>query len=128
RILAAANPGGGWGEGVYSPKWTSTTYTLLRLMWLGLPARHPDALRGCELLWEWQARWRAPETCVVGILIRLTGAHGYTVDRLDGMVEHLLEQQLDDGGWNCRARKGEKDMHSSFHTSIQALEGLHAYA
>jgi len=39
RILAAENPDGGWGEGIYSPKWTSTTYTLLRLLWLGLPRR-----------------------------------------------------------------------------------------
>ncbi|MCJ7717169.1 MAG: hypothetical protein MUO54_11710 [Anaerolineales bacterium] len=30
-----------------------------------------------------------------------------------------------DGGWNCRSYKG--DTHSSFHTTISALEGLLAY-
>jgi hypothetical protein len=127
RLLAVQDPDGGWGGGVYAPKWTSTTYTLLRLLWLGLPTGHPAAQRGCERLWAWQARWRVPETCIVGILIRLTSAHGYQAERLDAMVEHLLDQQLNDGGWNC-ATLDDKDKHSSFHTSIQALEALDAYA
>src|SRR5215831_3355761 len=83
RLLAAQNPDGGWGDGVYSPKWTSTTYTLLRLAWLGLPPRNPAALRGCDQLWQWQARWRVPETCVVAILVRLTCAHGHRAGGLD---------------------------------------------
>jgi hypothetical protein len=126
RLLAAQNGDGGWGKGVYSPKWTSTTYTLLHLLWLGLPPRHPAALRGCEQLWKWQAGWRVPETCIVGILIRLTSAHGFEADGLDDLVEYLIDQQLVDGGWNCHSR-GDKNKHSSFHTSIQALEALDAY-
>jgi hypothetical protein len=127
RLLAAQDPDGGWGGGVYSPKWTSTTYTLLHLLWLGLPPGHPAALRGCERLWEWQARWRVPETCIVGILVRLTSYHGYEAPRLDGVVEYLIGQQLYDGGWNCATRT-DKSKHSSFHTSIQALEAIATYA
>jgi hypothetical protein len=126
QLLAAQDHDGGWGGGVYSPKWTSTTYTLLHLMWLGLPPHHPAALRGCERLWEWQARWRVPETCIVGILVRLTSAHGYIAPRLDEVAEYLLDQQLADGGWNCATRT-DKAKHSSFHTSIQALEALEEY-
>jgi len=126
RLLAAQDADGGWGGGVYSPKWISTTYTLLRLLWLGLPSGHPAALRGCEQLWQWQARWRVPETCIVAILVRLTSCHGYDVADLDKLVAHLLDQQLADGGWNC-ATLTDKNKHSSFHTSIQALEGLEAY-
>ncbi|HEX6577162.1 MAG TPA: hypothetical protein VF082_02265 [Jiangellaceae bacterium] len=127
RLLAVQDHDGHWGGGVYSPKWTSTTYTLLHLLWLGLPPRHPAALRGCERLWEWQARWRVPETCIVSILVRLTSYHGYEAVRLDDLVEDLIDQQLADGGWNCATRT-DKSKHSSFHTSIQALEGLDAYA
>jgi hypothetical protein len=127
RILGAQNPDGGWGEGVYSPKWTSTTYTLLRLLWLGLPAGHPAAGRGCDQLWRWRDRWRVPETCIVAIVARLTSAHGYAAPGLDDLVGYLLGQQLEDGGWNCATRT-EKGKHSSFHTSIQALEALAAYA
>jgi len=127
RLLAVQNDDGGWGDGVYSPKWTSTTYTLLRLLWLGLPPGHPGALRGCERLWEWQARWRTPEMCIVSMLIRITAYFGYDTPRLDGVVDCLLDHQLDDGGWNCAARPGEKAKHSSFHTSVMALEAFEAY-
>lgn len=126
RLLEAQDPDGNWGGGLYSPKWTSTTYTLLRLLWLGLPAGHPAALRGCERLWEWRTRWRSPETCIVGIVVRLVCGFRYAATRLDDTVAYLLDQQLDDGGWNCAAR-GEKTKHSSFHTSIMALEALDAY-
>jgi hypothetical protein len=127
RLLAVQNDDGGWATGVYSPKWTSTTYTLLRLLWLGLPSGHPAAMRGCERIWDWQGRWKAPETCVEAIVIRLTSAFGYDAPRLDAVVADLLDQQLADGGWNCRTRT-DKNMHSSFHTSIQALEALSTYA
>lgn len=127
RLLAAQDDDGRWGGGVYTPKWTSTTYTLLHLVWLGLPSRHPAALRGCEQLWRWQARWRVPETCIASMLVRITSHFGYDAPRLDDVVADLLDQQLADGGWNCATRT-DKHKHSSFHTSIQALEALAAYA
>jgi hypothetical protein len=130
RLLAAQDADGGWGGGVYSPKWTSTTYTLLHLLWLGLPPGHPATLRGCDLLWQWRARWRVPETCIASMLVRLTSYHayrGYRAPTLDELVADLLDQQLADGGWNCATRT-EKQKHGSLHTSIQALEALDAYA
>jgi hypothetical protein len=126
KLISLQDPDGRWGGGDYSPKWTSTTYTLLHLAWLGLLPGNPAALVGCERLWEWQSRWKAPETCIVSILVRLTVAHGYHAERLEELVDHLLGQQLDDGGWNCAAR-GDRGKHSSFHTSIQALEALRVY-
>ena len=126
KLISLQDPDGRWGGGDYTPKWISTTYTLLHLVWLGLPPAHPAAKAGCERLWEWQRRWRLPETCIVSMLVRLTAAHGYHAQGLDGLVDYLLSQQLDDGGWNCAARN-EPDKHSSFHTSIQALEALNAY-
>jgi hypothetical protein len=131
RLLAEQDADGGWGRGVYSPKWTSTTYTLLRLLWLGLPPGHPAAARGLEQVWRWQARWQVPEACIVSMVVRLTCYHAYAAPRLDGRLDHLVEdlldQQLADGGWNCRTRT-DKHKHGSFHTSIQALEALAAYA
>lgn len=126
KLLSLQDPDGRWGGGDYSPKWISTTYTLLHLLWLGLPPGNPAALAGCERLWEWQNRWRVPETCIASMLVRLTAAHGYEAERLDDLVDYLLDQQLADGGWNCAAR-GERGKHSSFHTTIQALEALYAY-
>jgi hypothetical protein len=126
KLISLQDPDGRWGGGDYTPKWISTTYTLLHLAWLGLPPGHPAALAGCERLWEWQARWQVPETCIVSMLVRLTSAHGYHTEGLDSLVDYLLSQQLADGGWNCAARN-DPGKHSSFHTSIQALEALDAY-
>src|SRR4051812_10385501 len=50
QLVNRQDPDGRWGHGIYTPKWTSTTYTLLLLRDLGLPAKHPAALRGCELI------------------------------------------------------------------------------
>jgi hypothetical protein len=41
------------------------------------------------------------------------------------LVEHLLGQQMADGGWNCQSYQGAT--HSSFHTTISVLEGLREY-
>jgi hypothetical protein len=125
RLLAQRKPDGGW-EGLYSPKWVSTTYTLLHLMWLGLPPRDPAVSAGLDQLWDWQLRWRVPETCIVSMLVRLTATFGHPAPRLDAVLTDLLDQQLDDGGWNCVTRV-DKGVHGSFHTSIQALEALEAY-
>ncbi len=126
RLLAEQAPDGSWGGGMYSPKWISTTYTLLHLMWLGLPAEHPAALRALDRLWEWQSRWRVPEACIESMLVRLTSTFAYPAERLDDVVADLLDQRHDDGGWNCATRT-DRAKHSSFHTTIQALEALEAY-
>jgi hypothetical protein len=46
-------------------------------------------------------------------------------DRLDTIADHLLDQQMPDGGWNCRRPSGAT--HSSVHTTISVLEGLRHY-
>jgi len=41
------------------------------------------------------------------------------------LVARLLDEQLADGGWNCEAENGS--IRSSFHTTINVLEGLLAH-
>ncbi len=136
RLLSYQDPDGRWAGALYSPKWTSTTYTLLLLHWLGLPGGHSQALAGCRTLWE-GARFydgglnfartvRQPETCITAMLVLLASSFGYDDDRVGEAVEWLLGQQLGDGGWNCETiRSGST--HGSFHTSISTLDALHAY-
>src|SRR4051794_18310689 len=50
RLLALQDADGRWAGGIYTPKWTSTTYTLLLLRDLGLAPGHPQALRACRQL------------------------------------------------------------------------------
>ena len=49
----------------------------------------------------------------------------YEDRHLDTIASHLLEQQMPDGGWNCRRSQGAT--HASVHTTISVLEGLRLY-
>jgi len=44
---------------------------------------------------------------------------------VDGIVARLLDEQLEDGGWNCEVENGS--VRSSFATTINVLEGLLAH-
>src|SRR5437867_11132828 len=56
RLLARQDARGIWAggqspdSGLYSPKWTSTTYTMLLLRDFGLPASNRQARKACALL------------------------------------------------------------------------------
>ncbi len=56
QLLTAQDPDGRWAGALYSPKWTSTTYTLLLLERLGLGRGDARALAGCRQLWD-GAHW-----------------------------------------------------------------------
>jgi hypothetical protein len=133
RLLAQQDAAGTWAGGLYSPKWISTTYTMLLLRDLGLPADNRQAGKACALLLDQGLRqdggigygWGRSETCVTGMVLSILSYFEYQDDRLDTVAAHLLSQQLPDGGWNCQRPYGAT--HSSVHTTISALEGLRHY-
>ena len=137
RLLARQDADGRWAGALYSPKWTSTTYTLLLLHWLGLPADHPQAMAGCQQLWDGASCYdgglslaksiRRPEACITAMMVLLASSFGYRHERIDPAVDWLIGQQLGDGGWNCESiRSGSR--HGSFHTSISTLDALLEYS
>src|ERR1022692_4758855 len=50
RLLKLQVADGRWAGGDYTPKWTSTTYTLLLLRDMGLVPGDAQAVRACRLL------------------------------------------------------------------------------
>jgi hypothetical protein len=139
RLLALQDSDGRWARGVYTPKWTSTTYTLLLLRSLGLPPGNAQALRGCRILLDrgfygdgginfWRRVHSHSETCVTGMLLAVFCWFGLDDPCVDRLAEHLAGQQMADGGWNCLAAPGYGHAtHGSFHTTISVLEGLMEY-
>jgi hypothetical protein len=134
RLLARQDAEGTWAGGLYSPKWKSTTYTMLLLRDFGLPTTNRQARRACELLLEEGLQrdggidYGEPgrsETCITGMVLSILGYFQHPDDRLATVADHLLDQQMPDGGWNCRRRRGAT--HASLHTTISVLEGLRLY-
>src|SRR5690242_538995 len=76
RLLAFKGDDGRWGGGFYSPKWTSSTYTLLSLCNIGIPGDCEPARNGTELTLlgilgiqpdeTFRARVAACDRCIVG--------------------------------------------------------------
>src|SRR4029453_15390847 len=100
----------------------------------GLPDTNRQAQTACTLLLDgglqrdgginfgWGGRG---ETGTTGWVPSLPSFFGCDDDRLDTLADHLLGQQMPDGGWNCRRDLGAT--HASVHTTISVLEGLRLY-
>jgi hypothetical protein len=136
RLLGEQSDDGTWGGGLYNPKWVSTNYTLLLLRQLGLRGGHPAARLACVRLLE-GAQWyegglifsrtvRVPETCITAMVVSFAATFEAVDHRVEGAMDWLLGNQLQDGGWNCQtARTGSR--HGSFHSTIGALEAMEAW-
>lgn len=131
RPLAGAARSG-WPLGTRSvrPKWISTTYTLLELRRLGLAQDHAPASVSTRLLqsqkvWLRGKRSAYWEACVACFALGLASWFDGDARLRDALVEDVLVAQMPDGGWNCRRPRGAT--YSSFHTTINVLEGLHDY-
>jgi hypothetical protein len=142
RILALQEKDGQWDGGALFPSrdrrspddigqpWTATAYSLLLLRDFGVDPRREDVRRAVALVRE-NSRWEHAgqpffsgevEPCINGMAIVL----GVYFDQdVDAIVARLIDEQLDDGGWNCEAERGS--VRSSFHSTIRVLEGLLAH-
>lgn len=142
RYLAAQDKAGTWAKALYSPKWTSTHYTLLTLRFLGLPPKNAQALKACKILMDKgflpdhgirytkyidteERRRTFAETCITGMVLALFAYFQLEDKRVDLIAQHLLNQQMGDHGWNCESYNG--DTHSSFNTTLLVLDGLQEY-
>ncbi len=131
QLLALQGVDGMWAGAFFPAKWASTFYALLLLRDMGLdptsePARKAVGLVHEKVTWG-QEFGNSPffegevEPCINGRVLALGAYFGHASDRL---VDRLLSEQLDDGGWNCEAPPSRR---SSFHTTICVLEGLLVY-
>jgi hypothetical protein len=122
---------GHWGGGSFRPLWTSTFYTLLLLRDLGLDPAMPRARHAIDLVRD-KVTWGPyfadspffegeTEPCINGRVLALGACFDRASDRL---LDRLLHEQLEDGGWNCKAPPSTR---SSFHSTICVLEGLLEY-
>ena len=138
RLLALQAPDGLWSGNAFSQDYTDTFHVLELLRRLGLDPASEEAQRAVgrvrdHVTWGDGAWWNPPwadkgffegevEPCINGNVVATGAAFGVDMAPL---VERLLGEQLEDGGWNCEVENGATV--SSFGTTINVLEGLLAH-
>ncbi|MGH8913444.1 MAG: squalene cyclase [Acidimicrobiia bacterium] len=143
RLLSHEDEDGQWAGGAFVPSdfdfsewqklgqpWTATTFSLSQLREFGLDPFSDRAQRAVELIgansrWDegGQPYWEGEvEECINGRTVA-DGAY-FGVD-VSSIVDRLVGERLNDGGWNCERVNGS--VSSSFASTINVLEGLLEY-
>jgi hypothetical protein len=140
QLLSHRDEDGQWAGGAFIPRdfesqewqevgqpWTATSFSLSQLREFGLnptseSARRVVRLIGTSSFWfdgEYPYWEGETEECING---RVVADGAYFGVGVSSIVQQLIEEQLDDGGWNCERVNGS--VRSSFATTINVLEGL----
>jgi hypothetical protein len=127
HLLTLQQDDGRWPRADTDPEWSCFVHLSL-LRDLGLDPASEEARRAVGLVrdnltWHW---WGDKpffegevEPCINGRVVALGAYFGQEVQ---GLVDRLLGEQMEDGGWNCEAENGST--RGSFHTTICVIEGL----
>jgi hypothetical protein len=127
ELLARQSPDGSWPGGQWD---LVTLWSLMVLKDLGLDPASKQARKMIDRVDKrlvFKPLNNRPflhgetEPCING---RILGVGAYFKEPNDALADQLLDEQLEDGGWNCEAPKSRC---SSFHTTICVLEGLLEY-
>jgi hypothetical protein len=141
RLLALRDPDGQWAGGAYFPAraqepddgsqpWTATFWSLQMLRDLGIDPAVAKVRETVGMVRD-NCRWEHDnqpffagevEPCINGRTVAVGVYFGQDVDEI---VDRLLGEQLEDGGWNCWTEYGS--VRSSFDTTVNVLEGLLAH-
>lgn len=136
RFLSHRNKDGHWGRGFYQPKWISSHYTLLDLKNLSIgpdnePIRETIGLilrdrKGIDGGVNPGKTVINSDVCVNGMFLNYACYFKIPGMSLESIIDFLISLQMEDGGFNCNLNQGGA-VHSSLHSTISVLEGLHEY-
>lgn len=136
QFLRARNPKGYWGRGFYQPKWISSHYTLLDLKHLGLLPDNTLIQESIQFILENRksadgginpaVTIENSDVCVTGMFLNYAAYFRVPSEGLLSIVDFIIAVQMPDGGFNCQSNQGGA-VHSSLHSTISILEGIHEY-
>jgi len=99
---------GEWVNFLYFPTYLATNWRALVLADLGVDATDPRIRKVADLIFDYKLRLSSPfnffheETCISGNTARMMTRFGFFDDRrVQRLYDWLLEDQREDGGWNC---------------------------
>ncbi len=137
RFLSFRKADGHWGQRFYQPKWISTHYTILDLKNLAI-AQDNEAIKGSILQVIHKltgpdggifpiGTQKKSDVCVNGMFLNYASYFRIEEDDLKSIVDFLLSEHMQDGGFNCESN-GRGAVHSSLHSTISVIEGILEYA
>ncbi len=128
---------GHWGDRFYQPKWISTNYTLLDLKNLAISPNNQEIRQSIsQVIQNLKAldggilpigADQKSDGCINGMFLNYAAYFGMEENDLKSIVDFLLVEHMQDGGFNCHSN-GIGAVHSSMHTTISVLEGILEYA
>ena len=137
KFLSYRKENGHWGRGFYQPKWISTHYTILDLKNLGITPENMDIRETIGLILRDHRESdggvnpgktiKNSDVCINGMFLNYTCYFEVPVESIESIVDFLISLQMGDGGFNCKLNR-EGAVHSSLHSTISVLEGLHEYS
>lgn len=127
---------GHWGKSFYQPKWTSSHYSLLDLRNLCIAPENPLIRASIDQIIATRKvsdgginpakTTQYSDVCVNGMLLNYAAYFKTAEEPLTSIVDFILSQRMEDGGFNCRLnRSGAR--HSSLHSTLSVLEGIASY-
>lgn len=136
NFLEKRNTDGHWGKKFYLPKWTSSHYTLLDLRNLYIS---PSVKPICETVDMIITNEKGPDgginpsgiiaasdVCINGMLLNYATYFEASQKGLESIVDFILGELMEDGGFNCRSNRSGA-VHSSLHSTLSVLEGFWEY-
>ena len=137
KLLSLRKPNGHWGCDFYQPKWISSHYTLLDLRNLCISRDISEVKETIDLILRTRKSVDGginpaktvpnSDVCVNGMFLNYACYFEAEKDRLNSIIDFLLSQQMSDGAFNCFSNQGVAK-HSSLHTTLSVLEGIHEYS
>lgn len=137
QYLSFRKKEGHWGDRFYQPKWISTHYTVLDLKNLSISPNNELIRQSLSQVLEEPkgsdggispfGKEKKCDVCVNGMFLNYASYFRMKEKELKSIVDFLLAEHMEDGGFNCRSNSiGAK--HSSLHSTLSVIEGILEYS
>ncbi len=136
QFLSCRQKEGHWGQRFYQPKWISTHYTILDLKNLAISPNNYEIKQSIvQVIQKLKSpdggilpigKEKKSDVCVNGMFLNYAAYFLMKEDDLKSIVDFLLAEHMQDGGFNCNSNTiGAR--HSSMHSTISVIEGILEY-
>ncbi len=135
HFLSKRGYNGHWGREFYYPKWSSTHYTLLDLRNLCISPDNSPIQESIDMILKTcktndggilLLKAKKSDVCVNGMFLNYASYFRADESELKSVIDHLLQEHMADGGFNCRSNRSGA-VHSSLHSTLSVLEGFTEY-